>query len=88
MTDKQINAWLRRRFSPIGWLLLSYYGLMTLLTSVAIAADAAGQSMWAFAAGDFSGNLDWNRLYSNGWGYVAAIVVSAALLHAWKGSAY
>lgn len=88
MTDKQINAWLRRRFSPIGWLLLSYYGLMTLLTFVAIAADAAGQSLWAFAAGDFSGNLDWNRLYSNGWGYVAAIVVSAALLHAWKGSAY
>ena len=58
MTDKQINRWLRRQFSPVGWLLLVYYGLMTLLTSVTAAADAAMQSLWATAAGDFSGNID------------------------------
>ena len=31
MTDKQINKWLRRRFSPCGWLLIGYYVLMNLL---------------------------------------------------------
>lgn len=88
MTDKQINRWLRRQFSPIGWLLLLYYGLMTLLTSVSIGVDALRQSLWAMAAGDFSGTLDWDRLYSNGWGYIAAILAGFAVLHAWKGNTY
>lgn len=88
MTDKQMNRWLRRRFSVIGWLLLLYYGLMTLLTSVTAAVDAVRQTLWAFAAGDFAGNLDWDRLYSNGWGYLAAIFVGLAVLHAWKGDTY
>lgn len=86
MTDKQINRWLRRRFSAIGWMLILYYGLMTLLTSVTAAADAAIQSLWATAAGDFSGSLDWGRINSNAWGYIAAILVGFAILDAWKGS--
>ena len=88
MTDKEINRWLRKRFSPIGWLLLLYYGLLTLLTSVAAAADAATESLWATISGDFSGNLNWDKIYSNGWGYVAAILVGFAILHAWKGNTY
>lgn len=88
MTDKQINAWLRRQFSSIGWILLLCYGLMTLFAAIAMAADAAKQSLWAVAAGDFSGNLDWEKLYGNGWGYIAAIFVGIAVLHAWKGSDY
>lgn len=85
MTDRQINRWLRRRFSAIGWLLILYYGLMTLLTSVTAATDAASQQLWNMAAGDFSGSLDWNRINSNAWGYIAAIAVGFAILDAWKG---
>ena len=85
MTDKQINRWLRRQFSAVGWILILYYGLMTLLTSVTAAADAAGQSLLATASGDFSGNIDWGRINSNAWGYIATILVGFAILDAWKG---
>ncbi len=88
MTDKQINRWLRRRFSAVGWILLLYYGMMTLLTSVMAAVDSASQSLWAFAAGDFSGNIDWDRINGNAWGYIAAILVGFAILDAWKGRTF
>ena len=88
MTDKQINKWLRRRFSPLGWLLLLYYGLMTLLTSLTAWVDMAKQSFWAFAAGDFSGHIDWNQINGNAWGYIAAMFVGFAVLDAWKGKDY
>jgi len=88
MTDKQINRWLRRRFSPIGWILLLYYGLMTLLTSVTAAADVAKQHLWSFAAGDFSGYIDWAAVNGNAWGYIAAIFIGYAVLDAWKGKDY
>lgn len=88
MTDKQINRWLRRRFSPIGWLLLIYYGVMTLLTSLTTLTDLIKQYFWAFAAGDFSGQIDWDVLYGNAWGYVAAMLVAFVILSAWKGSTY
>lgn len=88
MTDKQINRWLRRRFSRIGWLLLLYYGLMTLLTSLTAAVDLAKQSLWSFAAGDFSGNIDWKVINGNAWGYLAAILAGFVILDAWKGNDY
>ncbi len=88
MTDKQINRWLRRRFSAVGWLLLLYYGLMTLLTTVTTVTDAAGQTLCSFAAGDFSGIIDWDRIYSNAWGYVAAMLVGFVVLDAWKGESF
>lgn len=85
MTDKQINKWLRRRFSPLGWLLLLVYGLMLALTSLTAAVDMAKQSLWAFAAGDFSGTINWDAINGNAWGYLAAIGVCLAILDAWKG---
>jgi len=88
MTDKQINKWLRRRFSSIGWLLLLFYGLMTLLTSLTAAVDAAKQTLWAFAAGDFSGTINWDAVNGNAWGYIAAILVGFSILDAWKGGTY
>lgn len=88
MTDKQINRWLRHRFSAVGWLLLLYYGLMTLLTSVTVATDVASQSFWAFAAGDFTGTIDWDAINGNAWGYLAAVFVGFAILDAWKGKDY
>ena len=88
MNGKQMDRWLRRRFSPMGWLLLAYYGLMTLLTALSGAADSARQTVRAFLAGDFSGYVDWDAIYSNAWGYVAAVLVSFAILSAWKGRDY
>ena len=88
MTDKQINRWLRRRFSPIGWLLLLYYGLMTLLVSVTNLTDLIKQHFWAFAAGDFSGDINWDAVYGNARGYIAAILTGFAILSAWKGRGY
>lgn len=88
MTDKQINRWLRRRFSTIGWLLLLYYGLMTLLANLTAFVDVAKQSMWSFAAGDYSGFINWDAINANAWGYIAAMLVGFAILHAWKGSDY
>ena len=85
MTDKQINKWLRRQFSRIGWILLLYYGLMTLLAYVTAGVDMARQSLWAFAAGDFSSPLDWDAINNNAWGYVAAALTGFAVLDAWKG---
>lgn len=85
MTDKQINRWLRRRFSPIGWLLLAFYGVMTLLASVTIVTDAAAQSLWAFAAGDYSGSVNWDAINANAWGYIVALLVGFAILDAWTG---
>lgn len=88
MTDKQINRWLRRQFSRIGWLLLLYYGLVMLLTSLTAAADMAKQSLWSFAAGDFSGKFDWNAINGNAWGYIAAILAAYSVMDAWKGDDY
>ena len=88
MTDKQINKWLRRRFSTVGWLLLLYYGLMTLLTNLTVAVDMVKQLLWSFAVRDFSGTIDWDAIYGNAWGYIAAMLTGFAILSAWKGSGY
>ena len=88
MTDKQVNAWLRRRFSTIGWLLLLFYGLMTALTSITAWVDMAKQFLLGMAAGDYRVDFDWNAINSNAWGYIAAMLVGFAVLDAWKGREY
>lgn len=88
MTDKQINRWLRRRFSAIGWLLLLYYGLMILTTGLTTFTEVVKQYFRAFAAGDFRGEIDWDVVYGNAWGYIAAILTGFAILSAWKGRGY
>ena len=85
MTDKQINRWLRSRFSAIGWLLILYYGFVTCITSLMAATDMAGQFLLSFPAG---GPIDWDRINSNAWGYVAAMAVTFAVLDAWKGGRF
>lgn len=88
MTDKQINKWLRRRFSWVALVLLAYYGLITLLTTLTALTDCAKQYLVAFAAGDFRGYLDMDVIASNAWGYIAATLLMLVLLDAWKGSSY
>lgn len=46
------------------------------------------QMVLAFAAGDFSGELDPDAIMGNAWGYVVTIVTGLVILHAWKGNQY
>lgn len=88
MTDKQINRWLRRRFSPLGWMLLLFYGLMTVLTSLTAFTDLAKQFLVDFSSGNVGNSVDWNAINGNAWGYIAAIAVAFVVLDAWKGRDY
>lgn len=85
MTDKQINRWLRRRFSAVGWLLVLYYGLMTLTASLTQVTDIARQLLEAFP-GIPEESAIWSAVNGNAWGYIAAMLVGFAVLDAWKGS--
>ena len=87
MNDKQINRWLRRRFSVLGWLLVLYYGLVTLTTSLTVVTDLAGQLLESFP-GVPVGTIDWDRINGNAWGYIAAMLAGYAVLDAWKGSRF
>lgn len=87
MTDKQINKWLRRRFSPTGWILVAYYVLMNLLCIIAMAWEACIQLLSMRSFRDAS-SMDMDALMGNAWGYIAAICVSLVILHAWKGPEY
>lgn len=88
MTDKQINKWLRRRFTGVGWVLVAYYFLMNLMVVLSTWMDAAGQSLRALAAGDRSGMLDMEAIAGNAWGYIVTIFMGFAILYAWKGPDY
>lgn len=88
MTDKQINKWLRRRFSRVGWTLIAYFLLMNVLAGLCMGLDALKQMLWSAAAGDFSGSLDYDALAGNAWGYILTIAVGFAIFHAGKDSAY
>lgn len=88
MTEKQINKWLRRQFSPIGWGLVGYYVLMNLVVTVAMAADMLGQSLQSMLSGDFGAEMDMDALMANGWGYIVATFAGLLILHAWRGPDY
>lgn len=83
MTDKQINKWLRRQFSPAGWLLVAYYVLMNLLCIVAMIWEAALQILQ-----NGYENLNLELLTQNAWGYIVAIFVALVILYGWKGPEY
>lgn len=52
MNEKQINKWLRKRFSPMGWTLVGYYVLMNISVSVAALKDVAAGYLNAFMNGN------------------------------------
>lgn len=88
MTDKQINKWLRRRFSQVGWVLVGYNVLMSLLVSLCTVLDEAKQWLTMISQGNFYGDLDWDAILGNAWGYLLTILVGFMILHAWKGGDY
>ena len=88
MNEKQINKWLRRRFTAVGWTLVVYYLIMNVLAVLSMALDGAKQTIWAFATGDYSGNIDMDAIAGNAWGYVLTILVGFVILCAWKGRDY
>ena len=89
MTDKQINRWLRRQFSVVGWVLIGYYLLVNGLTMIAMLWETLWQMKTLIGQRwDWWMQLDMEALASNAWGYIMAIVVLFLILHAWKGSRY
>lgn len=83
MTDKQINKWLRRRFSPAGWLLIGYYILINLMAMLAMLWEGAAQALrFGFE------NLNVEALSQNAWGYIVATFTVFTVLHGWKGPEY
>ena len=83
MTDKQINKWLRRRFTAAGWLLVAYYVVMNLLCILAMAWEAAAQML----QNGFE-TVEPEALMQNAWGYIVSTFVAMVILHAWKGPVY
>lgn len=88
MNDKQINKFLRSQFTKIGWITVAYYLLMNVLASLGMVLEMAKQSIWSFAVGDLSMDLDMDAIMGNAWGYILTILVAVVLLHAWKGPGY
>ena len=89
MTDKQIDKWLRRQFSVIGWVLMGYYALINGLSAIAMAKEALVQMLGLIGHKQtWWTELDMNAMLSNAWGYIMAIAVMFVILHAWKGSRY
>ena len=89
MTDKQINKWLRRQFSPIGWVLVVYYGLINLLSLMAMGFEALRQMRGLIGTGrNWFYHLDMDAMLGNAWGYIMAVVTLFLIIHAWKGPDY
>lgn len=88
MDEKQVNKWLRRRFSPVGWTLLIYYGILNLMVMGTMAAEAGRQLLEGFAAGERYPEMDMTALMNSAGGYILAIFVGLVILWAWKGTDY
>lgn len=88
MEEKQVSKWLRRQFSVVGWALIIYNVLMNILVIGTMAADAAGQYLKGFAAGNLFPEMDMDALMNNASGYILAIFLGLLILWAWKGGDY
>ncbi len=88
MEEKQINKWLRRRFTVVGWFLVAYYVLMNVMAIVSMLTNSVALAFRAFASGDYSGYIDTDVLMGDAWGYVATVAVGLLILLTWKGGDY
>lgn len=65
-----------------------YNVLMNILVIGTMAADAAGQYLKGFAAGNLFPEMDMDALMNNASGYILAIFLGLLILWAWKGGDY
>ncbi len=87
MDEKTARRYLRRKFSPLGWTLIGYYGLMNVMVLLTMLLDNTRLQLQALMSGrPFA--ADESVLMNNGWGYLAAIGVGLLVLFAWKGEDY
>ncbi len=86
MDDRQINKWLRRRFTVVGWVLVAYYIIMNIMAVVTLLGDSLAQLLRALAEGKVPFAADRNAAASNAWGYLISIAIALVVLYAWKGS--
>lgn len=87
MNDKQIDNFLRRRFSTVGWALLGYNAILNILVWAVFGLDILGGFVQNLSAGTRS-LPDWDAIYGDAWGYLWAIAVGFVILQAWKGRDY
>ena len=86
MEEKQINKYLRRQFTAIGWALVGYYCIMNILVMAAMFADVMEQYLRAFLSGNYTFAPDTQALEGNAWGYILTTLVGLVILNAWKGT--
>lgn len=88
MTDKQINRWLRRQFSRVGWILILYYLLMNAFALLGMLQGTVTQLLQAFVSGRPGQSVDMEAAMGNAWGYIVTTLAGIAILHGWKGPEY
>lgn len=88
MEQKQINRWLRRKFSAVGWVLVCYYVLMNVLVMVQMVLDSVRQMLEQIRDFGWIGEMDVEALVGNGWAYILTILTGFVILWAWKGGDY
>ena len=88
MEEKQINKWLRRRFSGIGWILLGYLALLNLMVLLSMSLASLRQVALALKTGDYSLWIDSGAIQGDAWGYILTIAVGFVVLLGWKGWDY
>lgn len=88
MNDRQINKWLRRRFSPLGWSLTGFYAVLNGLVMLSALLLSIRQGLMALWTGDWEYWMDPAVYAGDGWGYLWSIAVGAMVLWTWKGSGF
>lgn len=79
MTDKQIDKFLRRKFSGVGWVLTGYLAVLNVLAI----CDMIREGMRAVTDPGFMSSMD--VAAASGWGYILTTLLGLVVLHAWKG---
>ena len=95
MNERLKSRTLRREIGQYGWALLIYYLILNYAVVFVCEIDLLSRGLQAVVRSDNwsafeSGIMDSMEevLYGNGWGYIAACVVSVALIPLWKGKRF
>ena len=88
MEEKQINKWLRRRFTGIGWALVVYYVIMNIMVMATVVVDMVSQQLRALMGGSYAYVPDMEAIANNAWGYLLAVAIGLLILYVWKGGSF